>query len=165
MHSLIYFPFLILFAVTTVLEIDHQLPDSAKFLHGGVYQGYKFVGDTAGVLFLIGITWAIVRRYVVRPYRIRIKTRPEDAVILGTFFVIGVTGLVVQAVRIAIEGRPSFEKWGYIGYPLSYLFKGISPHDLRILHQVLWSVHVARLLHLLDRGARPPSCATCSPRR
>jgi Fe-S oxidoreductase len=142
MHSLIYFPFLVLFAVTTVLEIDHLLPDSAKFLHGGVYQGYKFIGDTAGALFLIGIGWAIARRYVQRPYRIRIKTRPEDGAILGTFLVIGVTGLVVQAVRIALEGRPSFEKWGYIGYPLSYLFKGISAHDLRILHQVLWSVHV-----------------------
>ncbi len=29
----------------------------------------------------------IVRRYVQRPYRIRIKTKPEHAVILGTFFV------------------------------------------------------------------------------
>jgi Fe-S oxidoreductase/nitrate reductase gamma subunit len=149
MHSLIYFPFLMLFAVTTVLEVDHQLPDSAKFLHGTVYQGYKLIGDSAGILFLIGITWAIVRRYVVRPYRIRTKTRPEDAAILGTFFVIGVTGLVVQAVRIAIEGRPSFEKWGYIGYPLAYLFKGISPHDLRILHQVLWSVHIAAFFTFL----------------
>ena len=149
MHSLIYFPFLILFAVTTVLEIDHQLPDSAKFLHGQVYQGYKFVGDTAGLLFLIGITWAIVRRYVVRPYRIRTKTRPEDAAILGTFFVIGVTGLVVQAVRIALEGRPSFEKWGYIGYPVSYLFKDVVPADLRTIHQVLWSVHVLAFLTFL----------------
>ena len=32
-----------------------------------------------------GILWAIARRYVQRPYRIRIKTKPEDAVILGTF--------------------------------------------------------------------------------
>ena len=38
--------------------------------------------DAAGVLFLIGIGWAIVRRYVQRPYRIRIKTKPEDHVIL-----------------------------------------------------------------------------------
>ncbi len=142
MHSLIYFPFLILFAVTTVLEIDHLLPDSAQFLHGGVYQGFKFVGDTAGILFLVGIGWAILRRYGWRPYRIRIKTRPEDAVILGTFLVIGVTGLVVQAVRIALVGRPSFEKWAYIGYPLSWLFKDVSHHDLQVTHQVLWSVHI-----------------------
>src|SRR3954464_12209506 len=85
MHSLIYFPFLILFAVTTILEINHQLPVSMKFLHGDVYRGYSLVGDVAGVLFLVGIFWAIIRRYIQRPYRLRLKTRPEDGVILGTF--------------------------------------------------------------------------------
>ena len=55
MHSLIYFSFLILLGVTTVLEIDHQMPESAKFLHGGVYQGYSAVGDAAGVVFLVGV--------------------------------------------------------------------------------------------------------------
>jgi hypothetical protein len=28
----------ILFGVATVLVIDHQMPESAKFLHGGVYR-------------------------------------------------------------------------------------------------------------------------------
>src|SRR5437763_3385434 len=110
MHSLIYFPFLILFAVTTVLEINHQLPVSAKFLHGTVYEGYSLVGDVAGILFVIGIFWAIGRRYIHRPYRIRIKTRPEDALILGVFAVIGVTGFFAEAARIALMGRPNFEK-------------------------------------------------------
>ncbi len=107
MHSLIYFGFLVLLGVTTVLEIDHQLPESAKFLHGEVYQAYAFVGDAAGAVFLVGIVWAIVRRYVQRPYRIRIKTKPEHAVILGMFFVIGVTGFVTEMFRIASEGRPT----------------------------------------------------------
>jgi Fe-S oxidoreductase/nitrate reductase gamma subunit len=146
MHSLIYFPFLTLFAVTTVLEIDHQLPPSAKFLHGTTYQAYKFIGDTAGVLFLVGVTWAILRRYVQRPYRLRVKTRPEDAVILGTLFTIGLTGLAVQAVRIALVGRPAFEKWDYIGYPVSWLFRNTVPTDLQTLHQVLWLVHVGAFL-------------------
>ena len=94
MHSMIYFGFLVLLGVTTTLEIDHQLPESAKFLHGDVYLAYSFVADAAGVVFLAGITWAAVRRYVQRPYRIRIKSKPEHAVILGTFFVIGATGFV-----------------------------------------------------------------------
>jgi hypothetical protein len=34
MHSLIYFGFLVLLGVTTMLEIDHQLPEDLKFLHG-----------------------------------------------------------------------------------------------------------------------------------
>jgi len=142
MHSLIYFPFLVLFAVTTVLELDHQFPPSWRFLHGTTYQAYKFIGDTAGVLFVIGVGWAIVRRYVQRPFRLRVKTRPEDGVILGTLFTIGVTGLVVQAVRIAQVGRPSFEKWDYIGYPVSWLFRNTVPGDLQHVHQVLWVAHV-----------------------
>ncbi len=146
MHSLIYFPFLVLFAVTFVLELDHQVPPSWKFLHGTTYQAYKFIGDTAGILFLVGIGWAIVRRYGLRPFRLRTKTRPEDAVILGTLFTIGVTGLLVQAVRIAQVGRPSFEKWDYIGYPVSWLFRNTVPADLQHVHQVLWVVHVGAFL-------------------
>ena len=42
MHSFIYFGFLVLFVVTVVLEIDHQLPESLKFLHGHTYQAYSF---------------------------------------------------------------------------------------------------------------------------
>jgi Fe-S oxidoreductase len=149
MHSLIYFPFLVLFAVTTILEIDDLLPAGWKFLHGGVYQGYKCIGDTAGLAFVIGITWAIVRRYVQRPYRLRIKTRPEDALILGMFLLIGVTGPLVQAVRIASDGRPAFEEWGYLGYGLSWFFRHLSPATLNTLHQVLWCVHVGGFLAFL----------------
>ena len=83
MHSMIYFGFLVLLGVTTVLEIDHQMPEDLKFLHGRTYQAYAFVGDVAGLVFVGGVVWAIVRRYVQRPYRIRIKTKPEHAVILG----------------------------------------------------------------------------------
>src|SRR3546814_11052232 len=54
MHSLIYFSFLVLLAVTTVLEINHQLPESLKFLHGGVYKAYSAVGDFAGLTLPIG---------------------------------------------------------------------------------------------------------------
>ena len=94
MHSCIYFGFLWLFIATVVLELDHQLPDNLKFLHGGVYEGYAFAADLAGVVFTVGILWALARRYLERPYRIRIKTKPEDAVILLTFLVIAVTGLL-----------------------------------------------------------------------
>src|SRR3954451_1596774 len=73
MHSLIYFSFLVLFCVTLVLEANHQLPRSLKFLHGDVYRGYAFIGALAGTTLLIGVVWPIVRRYVQRPYRIRIK--------------------------------------------------------------------------------------------
>jgi len=121
MHSLIYFSFLILLAVTTVLEVNHQVPESWKFLHGDVYRGYAAIGDGAGLMLLVGVVWAILRRYVQRPYRIRIKTKPEHALILGTLLAIAVTGFGAEAWRIALAGRPDFEKWSFVGYPLSGL--------------------------------------------
>ena len=149
MHSCIYFGFIGLFMVTVVIEIDHQLPESLKFLHGRVYQAYSAFGDAVGVLFLIGIGWAIGRRYVQRPYRIRIKTKPEDAVILGTFLVIGLTGFFTEAIRIALVGRPAFEKWSFVGYPLSNLINDWAPNTLRDTHRWLWAIHVVAFFAFL----------------
>ncbi len=147
MHSMIYFGFLVLLAVTSVLEINHQLPESLKFLHGTVYEGYAFIGDLAGAVFLGGIIWAILRRYVQRPYRIRIKSKPEHAIILGTLFAIGVTGYLAEMFRIALDGRPSFEKWSFIGYPLSGLVENLS--TLSGWHQAMWILHVFTFIAFL----------------
>ncbi len=140
MHSMIYFSFLILFAVTTVSEMDHLAPEQLKFLHGQVYQAYSFVADAAGVVFVLGVLWAIARRWVQRPYRIRIKTKPEHAMILGTFLVIGVSGFLAEAFRIAAIGRPDYERWSFVGYALSWPVRNISSsHGWQ---QVWWAVHV-----------------------
>ncbi len=149
MHSMIYFGFLVLLGVTTTLEIDHQLPTDLKFLHGQVYMAYSFIGDLAGLVFLTGIVWAIIRRYVQRPYRIRIKSKPEHALILGTFFVLGVSGFFAEAFRIAEIQQPSYEKWSFIGYPLSKLFNGVAAQSLTQWHQILWAVHVVSFIVFL----------------
>jgi Fe-S oxidoreductase/nitrate reductase gamma subunit len=146
MHSMIYFGFIVLFIATVILEIDLQLPSSMKFLHGTTYKAYAATADFFGVVFVTGIVWAIVRRYVQRPYRIRIKTKPEDAVILATFLVIGVTGFFVEALRINVMHRPSFEQFSFVGWPLSSLFKDWSATGLRDAHRWLWGVHFGAFL-------------------
>ena len=147
MHSMIYFGFLVLLGVTTVLEIDHQLPEDLQFLTGQTYQAYAFVADAAGLVFLGGVVWAILRRYVQRPYRIRIKTKPEHAAILGTFLVIGLSGYGAEMFRIALlsaEGEAvGYERWSFIGYPLSLLVDGWSASSLSTWHQWWWIGHVA----------------------
>ncbi len=150
MHSMIYFGFLILLAVTTALEVNHQLPEGAKFLHGNVYRAYSAVGDAAGAVFLIGIVWAIVRRFGPsgwRPYRIRIKTKPEHALILGVFFAIGITGFGAEAFRIAHDGIPAHEKWSFIGYPLARAVEDID--GISGWHQIWWTAHVLSFIAFL----------------
>jgi Fe-S oxidoreductase/nitrate reductase gamma subunit len=149
MHSCIYFGFLVLFAATVILEIDHQLPTSLKFLHGTVYEAYKATANTFGIIFLVGILWAIGRRYVQRPYRIRIKTKPEDAVILAMFLIIGVTGFLIEGLRIALENRPNFEAWSFVGWGLSALWSGWSHGTLSDLHQTMWVVHFGAFIAFL----------------
>ncbi|NND74964.1 MAG: 4Fe-4S dicluster domain-containing protein [Ilumatobacter sp.] len=149
MHSMIYFGFLVLLGVTTVLEVDHQLPEELKFLHGTTYKAYAFVGDAAGLVFLGGIVWAIARRYVYRPYRIRTKSRPEHAAILGVFLAIGVTGYGAEMFRIAAEDRPDYEQWSFIGYPLASLVDGWSASTIGTWHQWWWIGHVVAFIAFL----------------
>jgi Fe-S oxidoreductase/nitrate reductase gamma subunit len=153
MHSMIYFGFMVLLGVTTVLEIDHQLPESLKFLHGRTYQAYALVGDLAGVVFTVGVLWAIVRRYVQRPYRIRIKTKPEHAAILGVLLAIGITGFGAEAFRIAQSQAAGlnmeFEKWSIVGYPIAQLFNDASVGNLETWHQVWWVSHVLTFIAFL----------------
>ena len=159
MHSLMYFPFLILLAVTTVLEINHQVPESLKFLHGDVYRAYTLVGDVAGLLFLIGVTWAVLRRFGprrFRPYRIRIKSKPEHAAGLLILLAIGVTGLGVEAFRIALQAAPGglgneAETWSVVGYPLGLLIKdvGFFADQIHGWHQAWWIAHVLSFMAFL----------------
>jgi len=146
MHALIYYGFIVLFLGTVTLEIDHLLPVGWKFLHGGIYQGYSAILDLAGVVFLVGLAWAAVRRYLAPPLRLRMKTKPEDAWILLLLAFIGVSGLATEAARIAVAGRPSFEVWSFVGYPLSALVPaGVASGT----HQVLWVLHAAAFLAFL----------------
>jgi Fe-S oxidoreductase/nitrate reductase gamma subunit len=153
MHSMIYFGFLVLLGVTTVLEIDHQMPEALKFLHGDVYRGYVLVGDLAGLVFTGGVVWAIVRRYIQRPYRIRIKTKAEHGVILGVLLAIGVTGFTTEMFRIAQNQANgldvSYEKWSFVGYPLAQLVNGLSVETLELWHQINWVAHVITFIAFL----------------
>ena len=147
MHSLLYFSFLILLAVTITLEINHQVPEGMKFLNGRVYQAYSFVGDAAGLALFIGCVWAIVRRYVVRPYRIRIKSKADHMLGIGTLLALAVTGFGAEAWRIALEGMPEYERWSFIGYPLATLVENSS--TLSGGHQIWWVVHVLAFIVFL----------------
>jgi Fe-S oxidoreductase/nitrate reductase gamma subunit len=146
MHSMIYFGFLVLLGVTTVLEVDHQLPEDLKFLHGYTYQAYAFVGDAAGLVFLVGVVWAIVRRYVQRPYRIRIKSKIDHVLALGSLFLIAITGFAAEMFRIAVGSASGegmrWERFSFIGYPLAKSVDGFDVDVLQDWHQWLWIAHV-----------------------
>ena len=169
MHSMMYFGFLVLVGVTTVLEVDHQLPEDLKFLHGRTYQAYAFVGDAAGIVFLTGVCWAIVRRYVQRPYRIRIKSKVDHVLALGSLFLIGVTGFAAEMFRIARDGAAGNRH--ELGEVQLHRLPAVEARrrPQRRHARELASVHVGRPRAVVRRcswrSCRSRCCATCSRRR
>jgi Fe-S oxidoreductase/nitrate reductase gamma subunit len=146
MHAMVYFGFLVLFAGTVTLEIDHLLPNQWKFLQGRFYLGYSAILDLAALVFLGGLAWAFFRRYVQRPWRLRSKTKPEDGWILSTLALIGISGLTTEAARIALDGRPSFETWSFVGRTLSM---AVPDHLAGTIHLISWWFHVVAFLAFL----------------
>ena len=108
MHSLIYFSFLILLARHhgprgRTTSSRSRSSSSTATCTGATPPSATPPASCCSA----GVLWAIVRRYVQRPYRIRIKSKPEHALILGTFLSIGVTGFGAEVWRIALRAGPT----------------------------------------------------------
>ena len=146
MHAMIYYGFIVLFLGTVTLELDHIAPTSLKFLEGAFYQWYSLILDAFGLVFLAGLAWAAIRRWWVRPWRARTKSKPEDALILGLLAFLGISGFAVEGARIALVGRPAFETWSFVGYPLSGLMPQASAASI---HLALWVTHAVAFLSFL----------------
>jgi len=146
LHAMIFYGFVVLFLGTATLELDHLLPNNLKYLEGGFYQGFSFVTDAAALVFIAGVAGAAIRRYLFPPLRLRVKTKPEDAWILFLLFSIGVTGLLTEAARLSLEGRPPYEVWSFAGWYLSYLFPASTASGA---HQVVWIVHAVSFVSFL----------------
>ena len=69
--------------------------------------------------------------------------------ILGMFLVIGITGFTTEAFRIAANGRPAFEEWSLVGYPLSGLVDTWSIGALEDAHRWSWGIHFVAFLAFL----------------
>jgi Fe-S oxidoreductase/nitrate reductase gamma subunit len=157
MHALIFFGFLALFIGTDIIAVeeDFTVPmmgeDAGKILVGTFYQTYEIVLDTLGLLFVIGLVWAALRRYRVK--EARLDNRRTDAWVLAVLLFIGIGGFLIEGLRIAnqtIGGVPTFQQsWAplaYVGYTFAIVFRAIGLGDGNPvalgLHQTLWFTHM-----------------------
>ena len=100
-HGLLFAGFMMLFLGTTLLEIDHLSSGISSALHfhkGTYYVIYEFTLDVFGLLFLIGCIFFLWRR-TRRPASV--GHRGTDWYVLGSFIAIGVTGYLVEGLRMA----------------------------------------------------------------
>lgn len=161
MHALIFFGFLALFIGTDIIAVeeDFTVPlmgeEAGKILVGGFYQAYELILDTLGLVFVLGLLWATMRRYQRKEPRL--DSRRTDAWVLAVLLFLGIGGFLIEGLRIANQCWPSHEQcltytyeqnWAllsFVGFGLAMLFRAIglgdgSPVALG-LHQLLWFTH------------------------
>ncbi len=142
MHLLIFYGFLALLLATTLLAVATYGPlvGIPNFHHGTYYLVYETVFDACGLLFLAGVTWAFVRRlsfdrrwgrpgvsqetgkpvFSLNP----LTTETKDYIALLILFMLGSTGFLLEAARIA--NRPQTWDWcSPVGRWLAGLFPAL----------------------------------------
>ena len=77
----------------------------------------------------------------------------EHGIILGVLLAIGLSGFGAEMFRIAASAAGgkdmSFEKWSFVGYPLSRAVDGLAHGTLENLHQGMWVTHVVAFIVFL----------------
>ncbi len=137
-HVMIFAGILWLLIMTILRALDYYL---APFLTGNLWVVYKFLGNVAGAMVLLGSFTAIVRRYLgLTP---NLPRDPSYYLVHFMFIAIVVTGFALDgfsaaAYRVGYES-PLFDPLGYIFYIFAYQ---LSFDELRAYYRVLWVVHL-----------------------
>lgn len=145
MHLGMYVGMAVLFVATisVAMQADLHIP----VVQGDFYLYFlSYAVDIAGLVFVIAMIACIVRR--VLGINKGLDTKASDIVVLVLLLVVGVTGFVVEGLRIYGTDDP-WRAWSPIGNLFSYLFVGWSPEQVSIAHQILWWSHMALAFGLI----------------
>jgi Fe-S oxidoreductase/nitrate reductase gamma subunit len=136
-HLAIYSAFIALFIVTCLVAVEYDF--GVMILDGDFYIVFKLFAETFGLLLVAGVLAALVRRHAFRPGGL---TRDGDDLLqLLLIGAIGVTGFLVEAVRLAAT-NPSAAPASYVANALVPLFREAGLERLLATHRILWWTHL-----------------------
>jgi Fe-S oxidoreductase/nitrate reductase gamma subunit len=130
----------ILLLIGTAMDIVSHY--GYEFILGNVYFAHSLFSDIGGIMALIGVIMAVIRRYIQRPQRL--DNKREDLIALLAIAIIVVSGYVVEGLRIAadeITTHPVWSYWSPGGYILAEVFRNFSNGSLLIAHRTMWWIH------------------------
>ncbi|HMP84264.1 MAG TPA: heterodisulfide reductase-related iron-sulfur binding cluster, partial [Verrucomicrobiota bacterium] len=173
LHVLLFSGFVVLTIGTTLLMIADAGP--VNFHRGWYYLIYELTLDVFGVAFCVGCLLALYRRTFNRPSALGHNAR--DWGLLGVLLALGVTGFLVEALRLHYTQVPSeTARWSVVGHLIERTtLRGFDVETTRHLHLAAWWLHavlvaaffalipVTRFMHVLtgpmNIAARPARSA------
>lgn len=148
-HAMIFWGFLVLLAAVIESIIEGLFPGGNLFWLGPIYSVLSVSQDVFCVLILIGVLWALWRRYVVVPARLKVDgaERRDAAMILVLIGIIVVSLLVSNAARMP-AGIDS--EWAV--RPIGAMLRGwfSDPATAMKVFEVAWWVHIVTILGFMN---------------
>ena len=160
MHGAMFFGIFMLAVYTTIVFIqDDILPHvtAADYVQGGFYLTLEFLGDVLGIAFVVGLSIALYRRYVMRLDQL--ETRWDDKFVVGMLLWIGVSGFVLEALRFvsypalpsAVTDQTPWAWFSPVGAALAWAFggSGLGADGAWTLYQGFWWAHMLSVMLLI----------------
>ena len=153
-HVMLFSGFVVLLIGTTLIAIEHGLagivgrPATDPLFHKGIYYAiFELLTDTFGLAFMIGVVYFAKRR--LHPPS-SVSHNLLDWVVLGSLFLIGLTGYVVEGFRIIREDTylPGLSPIGYL-FAMASRQMGIDSASASQFHFALWWIHAILALVLI----------------
>ena len=151
MHGALFYGFLVLTAYTTVVFLqDDILPHFTTFVfvQGDAYLTLEFLGDTFGIIYIIGLSIAVYRRYIKKLDKL--ESSYDDVLVLGFLIWIGVSGFMIEAFRFIIH-PVSWASYSPVGYLISGGIASIPGlfSNAAALYQWFWWAHMFSVMFLI----------------
>lgn len=142
-HVAMYTAMIILLIATATVAAQADL--GLPLVQGDFYLYFlSLTVDIAGAAFCVAMVACIVRRLVNKS----LDSKPEDFIVLGLLLTIGVTGFVLEGLRIAGTDDP-WSAWSPVGDLFAQLFIGWGAEQISALHLGLWYFHMALAFGLI----------------
>ncbi len=151
MHLLVMWGMIVLFVGTVIVAVEYDLFHKILgmehvILKGTFFLGFELITDLFGILLIVGLVIALVRRYLMQ--RPQLKHQPVDWILPVLLLAIALTGFVVEGLRLAADsGDLSYAPvWSPGGALFAGMIGGSAPAGLETAHVFFWWFHVVLAL-------------------
>lgn len=141
MHLFIMWGFIGLFVGTVLSTTDYWL---IHFLSGDIYLIYSFCLEILGLMLIVGLFMALIRRYIAKVSRL--NNTSQDLWILILLLASVLTGFLVEGIRLAVQ-RPEWGGYSFAGLIFSSLLS--SKDRATSLYPFMWWLHALISLGLV----------------
>ncbi|MGD9645324.1 MAG: heterodisulfide reductase-related iron-sulfur binding cluster [Pirellulales bacterium] len=150
-HMAIFYGFIVLFIGTVIVALEDYGIFGLVGIQwtGRFYTSSSFLLDLFGLGFVVALPVAMARRGGLT--RVRPSSKPIDAAILWLLLVIGVSGFVTEALRIAFSFPPFEQNVSFVAWIMARGFErlGLAGEAVRPWHLGAWWLHMVTALGFL----------------